>query len=104
MFASHTDISFIAGGRIPERGFMTEVEVVAVVGGGLGVVEDRLIAKGHVKDLAQDLSCFTGRERKRDMEGQDQAEQIGRAMNAGQVQERPFEGGGAELSRLEVIP
>ena len=103
MFAGHTDISFIAGGRIAERGFMTEVEVVAVVGGSLSVVEDRLITEGDVKDLAQDLGGFTSRECKRDMEGQDQAEQIGRAMNAGQVQERPFEGGGAELSRLEVI-
>src|ERR1700747_1520937 len=28
MFAGHTDVSLIAGGGIPERGFMTEVEVV----------------------------------------------------------------------------
>jgi hypothetical protein len=103
MFAGHPDISFIAGGRIPEWGFMTEVEVGTVVGGRLGVVEDGLIAEGHVKDLAQDLSGFTSRERERDMEGQDQAEQIRRAMNASQVQERAREGRGLELSRLEVI-
>ena len=103
MFSGHADVSLIAGGRIPERGFMTEVEVVTVVGGGLGVVEDSLIAEGHVKDLAQDLGGFTSREGERDMEGQDQAEQIGRAMNAGQVEARPLDGRRFQLSRLEVI-
>jgi len=46
MFAGHTDISFIAGGGIAERSFMTKVEVVTVVSGCLGVVEDGLIAEG----------------------------------------------------------
>jgi hypothetical protein len=72
VFASDTDIGLIAGRGVGEWGLVAEVEEVAVVGGGLSVVEDGLIAEGHAEDLAQDLSGFASRQGEGDVEGQDQ--------------------------------
>src|SRR5262249_51172259 len=55
------------------------------------------------KDLTQDLSGLASREGKRDVEGQDQPQHIGRTMNAGQVDGRPIGSGRGQLSWLEVI-
>ena len=43
-----------------------QIEEVAIVSGGMGVVEKGLIAGWHAKDLTQDLSGLAGREGKRD--------------------------------------
>jgi len=48
-------IGFVAGGGVAEGGFVAEVEGVAVISGGLGVIEDGLVAKGYVEDAPQDL-------------------------------------------------
>ena len=69
MFAGDPDIGFIAGGGIAEPSLVAEVEVMTVVGGGLGIVEDGLIAERHAEDLAQDLSGFASRQGKGDVEG-----------------------------------
>ncbi len=50
------DIGFITGGGMAEGSFVAEVEEVAVVGRGLSIVEDGLVAEAHAEDLAQDES------------------------------------------------
>jgi len=73
VFAGDANIGFVAGGGAAEGCFVTEVKDVAVVSGGLRVVEDRLIAERNAEDLSQDLSGFAGGEGKGDVESQDQA-------------------------------
>ena len=85
VLAGDADIGFVAGGGGAEGTFVTEVESVAVVSRGLGIVEHGLIAEGHAEDLAQDLRGLARREGKRDVEGEDEAEHVGRAMQAGEV-------------------
>jgi hypothetical protein len=82
---------------------MAEVEVMTVVGGGLGVIEDGLIADGHCEDLAEHLGGFASGQGKGDMEGQDQAQQIRTAVNAGQVDGGRVRSGRMKLKGLEVI-
>jgi len=103
VLAGHPDIGFVAGGGISEPSLMAEVEVMTVVGGCLGVVEDGLIADGHCEDLAQHLGGFASGQGKRDMEGQDQAQQIRTAVNAGQVEGGGVRSGRMKLNGLEVI-
>jgi len=69
MLAGDADISFVAGGGVAEGAFVAEIEGVAVVSGGLGVVEHGLIAEGHAEDLAEDLGGLAGGEGKGDVEG-----------------------------------
>jgi hypothetical protein len=97
------DIGFITGGGMAEGSFVAEVEEVAVVGRGLSIVEDGLVAEAHAEDLAQDESGFASGEGKGDVEGQDQPQQIGRAMNAGQVDGGRFGSGRGQLGRGEMI-
>lgn len=85
MLAGNANIGFVSGGRIAERGFVAEVEGVAVEGSSLGVVENGLIAEGDAEDLVQDLSGFAGRKGEGNVEDQDQTQHVGRAMNAGQI-------------------
>ncbi len=77
--------------------------MVAVVGSGLGVLEHGLIAETDAEDLAEDLGGFAGGKSKGDVEGQDQTEDIGRAVQASQVEARAVEGGGSKLGRAEMI-
>jgi hypothetical protein len=97
------NVGLVPGGRVTERGFAAAIEGVAIVSRALGVVEDRLIAEGHTEDLTQDLSRFAGGEGKGDVEGQDQPQHIGRAMNAGQVDGGPIGSGRGQLSELKVV-
>ncbi len=68
-----------------------------------GASPDGPIAEGHAEDLTQDLSGFASREGKRDVEGQDQPQQIRRAMNAGEVDGGGLRSRGGELGGPEVI-
>ena len=97
------DIGFVAGGGVAERGFVAEVEGVAVVSGGLRVVEDRLVAEGHAKDLPEDLRSLAGGEGKGDVEGQHEAQHVGRTMQAGEVDGGPIQSGRGELGGLKVV-
>ena len=69
VLARHANIGFVPGGGVAERGFVAQVKGVAVVSGGLGVVEDGLVAEGHAKDLTEDLSGLASRKGKGDVEG-----------------------------------
>jgi len=103
MLAGDANVGLASRGGIAQRGFAAEVESVAVVSGTLGVVEDGLIAEGHTKDLTQDLSGLAGREGKRDGEGQDEPQHIGRTVNAGQVNARSIGSGRGQLSGPKVV-
>ena len=103
VLAGDADISLIAGGGVREWGFMAEVEGVAVVSSGLGVVEDGLIAEGHTEDLAQHLGGLAGGEGEGDVESQHEPQQIGRAMDAGEVDGARHGSGGLQLSGLEMV-
>ncbi len=69
IFTGDADRGFLAGGGRAPGGFRAEIEGVTVVGRGLGVVQDGLIAEGHAEDLTQDLSALASRKSKRDVEG-----------------------------------
>lgn len=61
---------------------------MAVVGGGLGVIEDSLVRDTNIKNLLQDISGFAGRDGEGDIEGQDEAKDILRVMNPSNINER----------------
>ena len=60
---------------------------MAVVGGGLGVIEDGLVRDADIKDVLQDISSFAGRDGEGDVEGQDKAKNILRVMDPSDVDE-----------------
>ena len=103
VLAGDPDIGFVAGGGVADRAFVAEVEGVAVISGGLGIVEDRLVAEGHAEDSAQDLGGLTGGEGKGDVEGQHQAQHVGRTVQAGEVDGGPVRSGRGELGRLKMV-
>jgi hypothetical protein len=61
--------------------------LVAVVGGGLGVIEDGLVRDADIKDILQDISGLAGGDGEGHVEGQDKAEDILRVMNFSDVNE-----------------
>ena len=103
VLAVDADVGFIAGGGVAEGAFVAEVEGVAVVSGGLGIVEDGLVAEGHAENLPQHLRGLAGGEGKGDVEGQHQAQHVGRTMETGEVDGRPIRSGRGELGRLKMV-
>jgi len=47
-----------------------------VISSHLRVIEDRLVGKSEFKNFAEDISSFSGRDSKRDMESKDKSESI----------------------------
>ena len=86
--ADDLDIGFIAGGSIVYRAFVFQVELVAVVCGGFGVVENGLVRDADFKDLLKNERGFAGRDGKGHVEGQDQTEDVLRVVNFSYVDER----------------
>jgi len=76
---------------------------VAVVGGGLGVIEDGLVRETDIKDVLQDVSRLAGADGKGDVEGQDEAKDILRVMNFPNVDEWLEWAGVNKFGRLEQI-
>jgi hypothetical protein len=74
---------------------------VAVVGGRLGVIERGLIRDGDIKDLSRDIGSFAGGDSKRDVEGQDEAEDVLRVMDSSDVDEWLEWAGVNKVCRLE---
>jgi hypothetical protein len=62
---------------------MPEVEAVTVPGGTGSVIEHRLIRDLDTEDISEDSRSLSGRNGKRDIEGQDQAEDILAVMDFG---------------------
>ena len=60
---------------------------MAMVGGGLGVIEDGLVRDADIKNVLQDISSFTGGDSEGDVEGQDESENILRVMDLSDVDE-----------------
>jgi len=85
MLTADFDVGFIAGAVVVDLAFMDEIEEVAIIGGGLGIVEHRLIRDGDPEDLPEHLRGFAGAEGKRDMESQNQTDQMRRVMNFAEV-------------------
>ena len=67
VLAGDANIGFVAGSGVAEGGFVAEVEGVAVISGGLGIVEDGLVAEGHAEDSPEDLRSLAGGEGKKEM-------------------------------------
>jgi len=74
---------------------------VAVVGGGLGVIEDSLVRDSDIKDVLHDICCFACRDGEGHVEGQDKAEDILRVMEFSNVDERLDRVWMNEFCRLE---
>ena len=74
---------------------------MAVVGGGLGVIEHGLIRDGDVEDLLHDIGGFAGGDGEGYVEGQDKAEDILRVMYSSNVDERFHWAGVKKFCRLE---
>jgi len=54
------DIGFIAGGFVIDGPFEPQVELVAMVGCGFGVIQDGLTGYADIEDNAHDVGGFTG--------------------------------------------
>jgi len=61
---------------IIDRAFISEIELMAVVSSGLGIVKDGLVRSGDTEDILKDEGSFSGRDPHGDMEGQSKAEGI----------------------------
>lgn len=88
IFAQHLDVGLIASRDIIYLTFMTEVEAVTVPGSTGSVIEHRLMRDLHTEDISEDSRSLSGRDGKRDIEGQDQAEDILAVMDFGQFDRR----------------
>ena len=88
VFAQHLDIGLITGADGVNRSFMPEVETVTVPGGPGSIIEHRLMRNLHTEDISENSRSLSGRDGKRDIEGQDQAEDILTVMDFGQFDRR----------------
>lgn len=81
MLALDFDIGFITGAYGVDRSFMLQIEGMAVESGSRSVIEDGLIRDLDVKDRAENEGGFSGSDSKRDVKGEDKAEDIGSIVN-----------------------
>ncbi len=79
------DVGFIAGAVVIDLAFMGQIEKVAIISGGLGIIEHGLIGDGDAEDLPKHLCGFAGADGKGDVEGQNQPDQMRRVMNVPEV-------------------
>jgi len=84
VFAEHLDVGLITGTDVLDGPFMLQVEAVTVPGGTGSIIEYRLMRDLDTEDLSEDRRRLSGRDSKRDIEGQDQAEDILAVMDSGQ--------------------
>lgn len=88
VFAQHLDVGLITGTDGVYRSFMFQVEAVAVPGRPGSVIEHRLMRDLHTEDISEDSRSLSGWDGKRDIEGQDQAENILTVMDFGKLDRR----------------
>jgi hypothetical protein len=69
----------------------------------VGIVQHGLVTQRYAEDLTQDLGGFASRKSKRDVEGQDQTEDVRAAMDASQIDGQSKGCGRFQLSWLEMI-
>ena len=81
IFAQHLDVGFIASRDIIDLSFMSEVKAVTVPGSTGSVIEHSLMRDLDTEDISEDSRSFSGRDGKRDIEGEDQSEDILAVMN-----------------------
>lgn len=74
---------------------------MAVVGGGLGVIEDGLVRDTDIKDVLHNIGGFAGRDGEGHVEGQDKAEDVLRIVDPSNVDEWFDRTGVNEFRRLE---
>ena len=84
-FAADFDKDFVGGAEGVGGSRVGEVEGVEMEGGRLAVVEDGLIGQGDLKDVAEDEGGHAGAEAAGDMKGEDEAQDVVGAVNAGEV-------------------
>ena len=60
---------------------------MAVIGGGLGVIENGLVRDRDIKDPLHDVGSFAGADGEGHIEGQDKTENILRVMDSSNVDE-----------------
>jgi len=103
MLAGDPQVGFIAGGGGTDGSFMPKVELMAIVGCRLGVIEDGLKTDWDAEDLTDHFRCFAGGQGKGDVKGQDQAQDVRGTVNAGQIDGEAFGCGRRKLGGSEVI-
>jgi hypothetical protein len=103
MFAHDLDIGFIAGANRVDGAFMFQIKAMAVEGSGGGVIQDSLIRDLDVKDISEDMSCFSGSDSVRDIEGEDKAENIRGIMDIREIDIRFVGSRVKEVAGFEMI-
>jgi len=85
MFSQDLDVGFIPSADFINGSLMGQVKAMAIEGGGGGVVQYGLIGDGEGEHGAQHEGGLSGTEGKRDIKGEDQAEDIRGVVDSGQI-------------------
>ncbi len=102
-FAHDLDVGLIACADFVDGSLILEVEAVAVEGSGRGIVQDCLIGDGDTEYGAEDEGRFSGAQGKGDIEGEDEAEDMGSFVDSGEIDSGLFGAGRGEFVRLVMI-
>lgn len=97
------DVGFIACAYWVNRAFIFQIEGMAVESGSGGVIEDCLIRDLDVKDRAENEGGFSGSDSKRDVKGEDKAEDVGSVVNFREIDFRIIGMGMIKFVWLVVI-
>jgi len=103
VFAHYLDVGLIACAELVDGSLILEVEAVAVKGSSCGIVEDCLIGDGDTEDGSEDQGGLSGAQGKGDIEGEDEAENMGSLVDSGKIDRGLFGSRMGELVRLVTI-
>jgi hypothetical protein len=85
IFAFDFDVGFIAGACGSDRPLVLEIEFVAVESGCSGIIKNCLIRDFDIEDRMHDVGSLSSTDSKRDIEGEDKAEDIWGVVDFGEV-------------------
>lgn len=92
VFSFDFDISFICSLYIISRAFKLEIEGVAVESSRGSIIKDSLVRDIDIEDRAKDKSSFSCTQSKRDIESEDESENIRGVMDFTKVNRRFIRG------------
>ena len=103
VFSHDLEVGFIACAYAINRSLTGRIKAMAIKGGSSGIIQHRLVGDRDTEHRSKDGSGLSGAQGKGDVEGEDEAKDIGGVVDSSQVDSGLIRGGMGKLVGLVMI-